>query len=481
MVDILTQARINAINAVRISFIEWLRGLDADQQHRYVAYREYYDGDHDTQLTKRQRRYLQLKIGEEFNCNLCGIVVDALAERLTVTGFQAPDEETDLLADWWRVNRMDGLQGIVHLSAIRDCDSYLIVDWDKEAKMPRMTAEAAYDGTEGVHVTYSEERRGLPEKAFKYWRIERGEGAGAKRRLNVYYPDRVEKYVSNETAFDGDFSPYVGEDGEWMYWWTSDGTQGGEPLGLPVIHFRNGDQGYNYGQSELKNVIPLQNAQNKAIIDLVAAADTTGFRIYWMLGDDPSGLELGPGSWIYSTRSATGEGSASVGYFPGENLNYLIALKDAFAMDVARVTRTPISYFQLTKQRPSAETLRMEEIGLVARAKNRQIGFGNAWENATMLARRLHNAFGGGTLDEKAVLETQWEDPETRNEKLHLEALKIKSDLGVPAEQLWAEMGYDAIEIAKMRAQRGEELQQQSNIGGALLEAFERGQEGGEE
>lgn len=478
MLSLLTKARQDAINIVRLSFIQWLRELDAKQQAQYVAYREYYDGDHDTQLTKRQRRYLQLKIGEEFNCNLCGIVVDALAERLTVTGFQVPDGETDLLADWWRVNRMDGLQGIVHLSTIRDGDSYLIVDWDEENKAPRFTAEAAYDGTEGVHVIYSKERRGLPEKAFKYWRIEQGEGVGAKRRLNMYFPDRVEKYVSNETQFDGNFVPYVGEDGEWMYPWT---TKEGEPLGLPVIHFRNIDQGYNYGQSELKNVVPLQNALNKSVIDLIAAADTTGFRIYWMMGDDPSGLDLGPGSWVYSTRPTTGAESVKVGYFPGENLNYLIALKDAFAMDVARVTRTPISYFQLTKQRPSAETLRMEEIGLVARAKNRQISFGNAWENAIMLARRLHNVFGGGKLDEKAVLESQWEDPETRNEKLHLEALKIKSDLGVPAEQVWAEMGYDQEQIAVMRAQRGEELQQESNIGGALLEAFERGQEGGEE
>ena len=474
MLSLLTRARQDAINIVRLSFLQWLRALDVEQQNRYVAYREYYDGDHDTQLTKRQRRYLQLKIGEEFNCNLCGIVVDALAERLSITGFQAPDEETDLLADWWRVNRMDGLQGIVHLATVRDGDSYLIVDWDEETQAPRFTAEAAYDGTEGVQAIYSDGRRGLPEKAFKYWRIEQGDDAGAMRRLNIYYPDRVEKYMSHETHFDGDFVPYEDEDGEWMYWWTTDGTQGGEPLGLPVIHFRNIDQGYNYGQSELRNVVPLQNALNKAIIDLVAAADTTGFRIYWMMGDDPSGLDIGPGSWIYSTKSDVDR--ASVGYFPGEDLASLIALKDAFAMDVARVTRTPISYFQLTKQRPSAETLQQEEVGLVARAKNRQISFGNAWENAIMLARRLHNAFGGGGLDEKAIVESQWKDPETRNEKAHLETLKIKGDLGIPAEQLWSEMGYDATQIAEMKAMAGEELQNTSNLGGELLRAFDGGE-----
>lgn len=476
MLDLAIRAREAAVNVVRLSFLQWLRSLDVDRQNRYVAYREYYEGDHDTQITARQRSYLQLKVGEEFNCNLCGIVVDALAERLSITGFQAPDEETDLLADWWRINRMDGLQGIVHLTAVRDGDAYVIVGWDREANAPDITAEMAYDGTEGVHVLYSDERKSVPEKAFKFWRIEQGEGAGETRRLNVYYPNRIEKYISNERRADGDFLPYEDENGEWAYWWTTDGTEGGEPLGLPVIHFRNSDQGYNYGQSELKNVVPLQNALNKAIIDLVAAADTTGFRIYWMLGDDPSGLNIGPGSWIYSSRPASGEGSASVGYFPGEDLASLIALKDAFAMDVARVTRTPLSYFQVTQQRPSAETLRQEEIGLVARAKSRQISFGNAWENAMTLARRLHNAFGGGNLDEEAILESQWKDPETRNEKAHLESLELKSKLGVPAEQLWVEMGYDAVKIAEMKAMAGEELQNTSNLGGELLRAFDQGE-----
>jgi len=48
-------------------------------------------------------------------------------------------------------------------------------------------------------------------------------------------------------------------------------------LGVPVVHFRNNDQGYDYGASELSSVIPLQNALNKTIIDLLASADTSAF------------------------------------------------------------------------------------------------------------------------------------------------------------------------------------------------------------
>ena len=61
---------------VRESFLQWLATSDGDRQDRYRAYREYYDGNHDTQLTERQRKYLQIKMGEEFNANYCPIVVD---------------------------------------------------------------------------------------------------------------------------------------------------------------------------------------------------------------------------------------------------------------------------------------------------------------------------------------------------------------------------------------------------------------------
>src|SRR4030067_217864 len=58
-------------------------------------YREYYDGKHETMLTERQRKYLQIKTGQEFNDNYCPIVVDALAERLVVTGFTVSGESEE--------------------------------------------------------------------------------------------------------------------------------------------------------------------------------------------------------------------------------------------------------------------------------------------------------------------------------------------------------------------------------------------------
>lgn len=464
---------------MRETFLQWLATEDADRQKQYVAYREYYDGEHDTQLTARQRAYLQIKMGEEFNCNYCPIVVDALAERLRVTGFDCGDDEdlAALLWDWWTANRGDALQSVAHTAAPRDGDTYVLVEWDEDEGRPRLRHQQAYDGTEGVKVHYNPETREIAY-ASKRWRVESEDpaNAGKVRRLNLYYPERIEKYISNQEHYEGAWMEYTEGDGAWPIPWV---TPAGEPLGVPVVHLKNNDQGYDFGQSELKNVIPPQNALNKSVIDLLAIADLQGFPVPYMIGDDPTGLSLAPGSWVFSKHPATGEESVAIGQLEAADLPGVIQYKDTMVTEIARISRTPLSYFQTSGQRPAEGTLKQEEVGLVARAENRQVGFGNAWEDCMRLGIRLYNAFGEGGLDEDATISTQWDDPQTRNEKEHLETLIMKGKLNVPAETLWQEMGYDADQIAEMKAQRGEEMEEQSNIGGELLRAFEGGGFGG--
>jgi len=464
---------------IRETFLAWLATEDSDRQSRYVTYREYYDGDHDTQLTARMRKFLQLKTGEEFNSNYCPIVVDALAERLRVTGFDCGDDEelAEQLWDWWVANRGDALQGIAHTAAGRDGDTYVLVDWNEDDAIPRLRHQAAYDGTEGIKVHYNRETREIAF-ASKRWRIESENPgqAGKVRRLNLYYPNRIEKYISNQDAFEGAWLKYAESESAWPIPWEN---KAGEPLGVPIIHFKNADQGYDFGQSELKKVIPLQNALNKSIIDLLAISDLQGFPIPWIIGADANGLSLAPGSWV-AVEDAGVDSPVSIGQLEAADLTGVIELKDSFVTEIARVSRTPLSYFQSSGQRPAEGTLKQEEVGLVARAEDRQVGFGNAWEDCLRLGIRLYNTFGEGGLDEDATISTQWDDPQTRNEKEHLETLTMKAKLDVPHETLWAEMGYDADQIAEMKAQRGEEMEEQSNIGGELLRAFEGGGFGGQ-
>ncbi|MBW2674816.1 MAG: phage portal protein, partial [Deltaproteobacteria bacterium] len=456
------------------------------RHERVVMARKYYDGQHPTQLTVRQREYLQMAANApEFRDNYCPIVVDSLAERLTITGFlvegdkeimAANDElkdgtgepaqtQSDTIQEWWARNKMDEKQGIQHLSAIRDADSYLIVDWSDEFNIPLFSTGMAWDGEQGVEVVYSSESKTVPLFAFKRWKIRGGE------RLNVYWPDKIEKYKILHKVAGGAiiakgvrlFKSVIGstitpeevvaaEAGQWVLldekpWIAKDG----KPLGVPVFHYLNRGQGYVYGQSELKDIIPIQNALNKAIIDLVAAADTTAFRIYTMVGDDPSNLDVYPGVWVYSDKT---KDEVEIGHIPGEDLTALIQFKDAFAFEVARVSRTPLSFFQISRAVAAEGTLKQEEAGLVARAKNRQISFGNTWENAITFARRLAQTFGSEYehMNEDMDISAIWADPETRNDEAQINIFGLKIEkLGVPADVVWSEIGYTLEQIKEMK------------------------------
>lgn len=458
----------------KLAFLRWLVAEDEARQNNYRQYREYYDGVHDTQLTERQRQYLELRVDQEFNDNYCQIPVDALSERLTITGVQAGEIQSPILWSWLKNSNIDGLQGIVHTCAIRDGDSYLLTEWDNEKKMPTFTYEMACCDGDGVKVHYSTERRTESDFASKRWRVTQGAGAGHVRRLNLYYPDRVEKYISDQGASEGEWQQYA-EGGEpWPLPWTSPKT--GDPLGVPAIHYKNNETGYPYGTSELANIIPLQNALNKSIIDLLAAADTTAFRTFWMLGDNPTGVRVSPGSWIYSVRAPSGPEGVAVGYFPGEDLTPLISLKDSAAMEIARVSRTPLSMFQISGHIAAEGTMKQQEAPLVSKARKRQIYFGNAWESALIVARRLWNAYGPGPeLDETQSIEMLWANPETRNVKEDLEIATMKRGLGVSLPRIWGELGYDAEAIEEFKTERDADALRERNLGEQMLRAFDAG------
>lgn len=430
------------------SYMMHLENMEETVQKSIVTYREYYDGDQDTRLTERLRRFLQLKTAdEEFNLNICQIVVDAEAERLKVTGVKAGDTtQGELFWQWWDANRMDGKQGIIHTAALRDGDTYTLVEWDNEEAGPRFTHELTCAAGEGVKVHYSPERKDKIELASKRWKV------GSMRRLNLYFADHIEKYVSTDSSYEGNWLPYLtGEEGEqeqsgvygpcgWFAWIGKDG----KPIGVPVVHFKNRDQGYTYGQSELKAVIPIQNALNKTFVDLLASADVDALGILVGLGDDWGSLSISPGTIVNSKKPPS---EADLRRIPGESPEALMNLKNDFVNDAAKVTRTPVSYFQATGQRPAADTLQEEESGLVAKVEKCQTDFGNTYEDMFAIARKLYNTFGAGGLDEKQTIDVQWKDAKSRNEKELLETLVLKKQLGVSDEQIWREMGYNDEQI----------------------------------
>jgi len=454
----LRQAQPEGIELIQRSYLEWLESQEGELFSGYVEKRDYYSGDHQTQLTKRMRKFLELRADQDFQINVCGLVVDALAEKLKVARFDCGKDtkQADTLAQWWDDNRMDAQQAIVHLAAVRDGDTYVLVEWDNEAARPRYTFEAAYDGSEGVHVFYSDERRLEAVVAIKRWTVTSGQSIKT-RRENRYYPDRVEKYTDLGTGLAWQHHEEEGK--PWPAPWTDTGREDGGPLGIPVIHFRNRDQGKSQGQSELDAAIPLQNAGNKALIDLLGAADTTGFQMVYATGislEDP--VIVAPGSILKSTSP-----DAKFGTLTPATLDDLIALKDSIIADIGKTTRTPLSFFQLTGQVASEGTQKEQRAGLIAKAADRQVTFGNAWEDVQVFARKLNEVFGPGGLELETRISTVWEDDEKPEPKELAEQVELLTRAEAASTQTkvqilhpdWSEKQI-AAEVALILAETGQ-------------------------
>ncbi len=445
------------------------------RQRAIVKARKYHAGIQGTFLTDRLRQFLNLGANSpEFRLNVTRQVVTAVTERLLVGGFAAPGAEieaegkrTNPQTSWawelWQANRMDAKQDEVHEGALRDGEYFVIVDWDAKNKRPRFTPHARYcdaevggDG-EGCRTFYENDDPNQPVKyAIKRWTENLSEVAGsselgsgkARQRMTLFFSDRIEKY-----ALDGSRWTQVKdapEEASPIEWRGADM----QPLGIPVIHFKN-----KALQCEAWDAIPLQDAINKSLIDLLGAADLTAFRILFTLGwiattdgkepkDDGSNLlHIAPGQLIGTTKS---KNEAGVDVVEPANLGGLIELTQSLILWLAGVTDTPPSRFQMTRQVAAEGTLKQQMEPLLAKTRYRQALMGNGWEDCMAMARRIWNRYAGSdkTLDEQPQFITQWASTGTRDIADRVAEMTAKKETGIPDEQLWREWGYTEEEIA---------------------------------
>lgn len=418
------------------------RQMDAGQQPVVLTerLRTMLGGD----ATDTSADYLLLRL------NICRTVTAAVVERLLVAGF-GTDEPAGAqpVAAWawevWQRNRMDAKQRAVHHLALRDGEAFVLVDWDTPHARPRFTPHQRYiDGSvggdgEGCRAFY---RNDDPDQDLlfvtKQWtEVSYARGSRTtRRRLTVYHPDRIEKYV----GFPGAWQRIVDSDAEeWPIPWT---TNDGRPLGIPVAHVRSSSG------PEAREAWPLQNAINKLLVDFMAESDFSAFRIMLAFGwepvdEDGVALAIAPGTWLGSPNP-----DASAQAIPGSDLAQFLNGIDSMVYKVATVTDTPISRFVVSRQVAAEGTQKQQETALLQKLRNRQGELGNAWEDALHIARALENTFGRGGLNEGALLQTQWMPLEARDETAELERAKLRKDLGMPVALVADGLGLTAEQIA---------------------------------
>jgi hypothetical protein len=460
----------------QIAYLQWLATEDTAAEKQLRTVRDYCGGQQPVYLTDRQKEFIGLKASGStflYKHNLCQLVVDVLAERLSVTGFvpvkkpaggekatesDEPRTLCEWAEEWWQANRADALQDEVHEAAVRDAATYLIVDWYAKEARPRWSHNLALDGTQGVRV-WRDPNTNEVLYASKKWQIYdpiNSENNG-RTRLTLYYPDRVEKYISAHGSNDGiagtGWEPYRDADSEpWPVPWVD---SAGEPLGCAVVEFPNP------GGLEIEHLMPLQDMLNKADLDLIACTDSAGFRILYaaglsaQIGSDGKeiALTISPGHVLRMS-----DANARLGAIEPTDPEMLIGACKYWIESIAGVSRTPQYMFQVPGGTPpSGESLKQQETGLVHKAERRQRVFGNAWEDVIYLSARLHNKYVPAAVIDVERLSVEWASAQEfadplGEEQSEANIVKTQVDAGIPLVTALRQRGWDEEQIAGLQA-----------------------------
>ncbi len=407
----------------------------------YTLYHSYAGGRHRLAFATEKFQTAFGSLFRAFADNLCSGVVDAVADRLIVTGFaveQGPESAADDAWSIWTANRMDLRAGEVHMEALTAGDAYVIVWPDAKGNVTIYPQDTA-----NVTVRYDPETPGRLLWAAKVWL-----GDDKRFRLNLYYPDRIEKYATRGASeaslpeSSNGFVPYEVPGESW-------------PLQhdygrVPVFHFANNGRVGRFGRSELADVVPLQDALNKAIADMLVAMEFVALPQRWATGleveiDETTGKPRAPFvpgvDRIWSVASE----EARFGQFDPADLGQFLEVQEKFRKEIATVSRTPLHVIvPPAGQWPSGEALRSAESAFLKKVRDRQIAFGNVWEDVMRFTLRV-----AGKPD--AVLSCQWEDPTPRVALEMVQVALIKQQLGVSQEHILAELGYSPQEIVQMQ------------------------------
>ena len=346
-------------------------------------------------------------LGQRFGrmaSNIPRLAVTALAERLRITGFVCDEP---ILWDDWIANDMDQLSGVAHREALLFGDSYVMV-WADASGNPKVTVESAKQ----VAVLNDPGTRQITA-AVKRWETERTTEAV------LYLPDRIVRYRANATGSTiSGFKPI---------------DEIANPLGVvPVVAIRNSDRILDeYGASEIDDLIPLVDALNKSLADMMVTSEFVGRPRRWATGielaeepvldaaghptfdsdGNPITREVNPipeGNRAMISEAA----DAKFGQLAAADLAGYEASVRVILGQIMAVSTLPAHYVGVFTDNPaSADALRAAEASLTARAEARQATFGRGWEQVGRLMVAVRNGVDPATVR----VNVEWSDAATRS------------------------------------------------------------------
>lgn len=358
--------------------------------------------------------------------NLCRLSVGALTERLRITGFTGAE-----VWDAWLRNDLDQMAPIAHREALTLGSSFAIV-WADRAGRSKVSIESARQV-----VALRDPGTRQVVAALKRWT----DTDAAITRAVLYEADQITVMTADGTDASAG-------------WRTTDTLA--NPLGVvPVVELANTDRLLDAGHSELDDLVPLVDALNKLLADMMVGSEYFARPRRWATGieleTDDDGNATNP--YPESNRMMVSEAPDSrFGQLEAASLAAYGNAVEVLLSQIMAVSSLPPHMLGVTSDNPaSADALRASEASLTARAEAKQAAFGRPWEHVA----RLMAAVDTGRDPDGIELAVQWADPSTRSIAQEADAMVKLVQVGIlPVTYALARLGYTASEIDAIRAAR---------------------------
>ncbi len=428
----------------------------------YDTAKAYSDGPVEEVFTSRRVRRLLRNQGASFETLMGDVVIDAVADKLTVEAITSDTEtRTKLIAEVDEANNMAQVRPAVMRRALQLGDSYLSA-WPvldvAGAPVPGRVLISVHS-PKSMRVLYDEDEPGTPRVAIQKWAVKTP--AGKRTRVDLLYLDRIEHYISRgaRSSKAGDFQPYE-----------ADGRDAVEenPYGFPVFHFHGTGLPGEYGTPEHKCFYGTQNKLLKLEISHMAGVDFNtlpqrlGLRDAGTPGpspvDDLDEDEFLAGPDGQRTGSTTGDRKSKLSSEPGSFWDLegyrdvkqldpttpavFLEPRAAYLREGSVVSKTPLHLFDRTGQIPSGESLKTANEPLDKKSGRRKTAFDPTWRSFYRFVLKILG-------QDDAPVTLAWSPIESTDETTKLNQAKQKQDVGVPVGQSLMELGYKPDDVKR--------------------------------
>lgn len=421
----------------------------------------YYDGTQPEVFASRRLRRALEETGTKYRINFARTPVSAVLDRLEIAAITGANKGTSEKLDeiWWQ-NELHIEAEDFHRWALVYGECYAIVWPDGDGGV-----DINYNSPKTTKIIYDTENPRKKSFAVKRWVV--GEGKSERVRLNLYYSDRIEKYISKDhkPKSERDFEPYIdtyrealpgevieegnryveAEGGEIVPDWPILNEYGE----VPVFHFRTQRP---YGRPEHAEAYGPQDMINKLVINQMASTDFHGFpQRYVLAGLTPSSDitefddldEDGDGATEETSKINSGPGELwwlqgedlEVGQFDVSDAQAFLEPFKEYVRAMSSVTFTPLHYFDGQNGAPSGESLRASEAPLNKKVGHRQLSFGSTWREIFSFALRILGM-------PKTRVDVRWESAMSADDESAWAVVKAKIEAGVPVARALEEAGY---------------------------------------